>query len=152
VIAHEVAGGVTDRVARRPAEAQQLGLGLVPVADGGQVLVAVAVDLAGAHHHVALPVPEQLKHAAVGIPVLDDAVGVGPSDRGRVGGQGGQPVGDRQVGLEGGPRQAAADQRHVADRVAEDLAVAPERFGDGDGAVVGAGDILVAHRVASWLI
>ena len=46
-----------------------------------------------------------------------------------------------QLGLERGQRQSAADERQVADRVAEPLAVAAERLGDGDRADVGAGEI-----------
>ena len=59
VVRDPVAGRMVDRVARRAAHAEQLRARLLRIADAGDVLVAEAIDLGGAHHHVAPPGPER---------------------------------------------------------------------------------------------
>src|SRR5690349_24264265 len=49
-----VGRAVVDRVARCAPRAEQLPLRTLPGPDGGDVLVALAVDLGGSHHHVPL--------------------------------------------------------------------------------------------------
>ena len=116
---HPVDRRVVDRVARRAAEAEQLRLRRVRVgADGGDVLVAVPVDLGGAHHHVAPAAPHHVEHAPVRVVGLDDPV-VGAGARLVVGDEHRLAVGHHQVGLEGGAGQPAADHRDRADRVGQ---------------------------------
>jgi hypothetical protein len=60
-------------------------------------------------------------------------------------------VGEDEVGLERRLGDATADEREVADGVAQAHTVAPEGVGDGDGADVGSRDR--AHRsapIARW--
>jgi hypothetical protein len=141
---------VADGVARRTPQAEQLHLGLGQVApDGGEVHVAVPVDLGGAHDHVAAARPDDVEHAAVGVPGLED-LALGPLEGLVVGDERGLAVGHHEVGLEGGPGEAAADHGDGADGVGQDLAVAPEGLGDGHGADVGAGEGHDAHRAATF--
>jgi hypothetical protein len=142
---------VVDGVAGSAPEAEELGLGLVPVADAGEVLVAVLVDLAAAHHHVATPVPQHREHLRVRVPRLDDLVQHESAVLGavRVDARGdhrrrehAEAVGHHQVRLEGLPGEASADHRDGADRVAEPFAITAEALGHRDHAD------LVPRRVA----
>ena len=131
VVGHPVGGGVVDEVAGGAAQAEQLGLGLSPVADGGRVLVAVGVDLAGAHDYVTPTRPDDIEYVAVRHPGLDEPLGIVVAHRDRVGGQYRHGVSHHHGRFEGGAGQAPTDDRRGPDRVAEDLAVSPEGFGDG---------------------
>src|SRR5690606_26892495 len=62
VLRHPVARRVADGVTRRATHAEQLSFRLGEGADARDVLVAVAIDLGGAHHHVAPPVPHHVEH------------------------------------------------------------------------------------------
>src|SRR5690606_38547540 len=137
-------------VARRAPVAEQLHRGPRVVADRGQVLVAVAVELAGAHHDVAPAGPHPVEHRSVRVPVLEDPV-LGGDERRVVVDEGGLAVGDAQVGLERGPGQASGDHRDRADRVGEDLAVAPEALGERDDADLGPGGGRRGHRPSRTL-
>ena len=125
---------VVDGIARCAPQAEQLGLGLAPIADGCEVLIAPHVDLAGAHDDVTLARPHDVEDGAIGRIALDDLLARRHSDRNRVGHQRGDRVGHHQVGFERGARQTSADDRHGADRVAQDLAVAAKGFGHGNAA------------------
>ena len=72
VVGHPIAGGVVDGVARRPTHPQKLGFGFLPITDAGDVLVAVAVELTGAHQHMAASVPKGIKNTAKGHPPFDN--------------------------------------------------------------------------------
>src|SRR5207344_707291 len=71
VLRDPVRRAVVDRVARRAAGAQELPLRSGEVTDGGDVLVAVLVDLGGAHHHVPLAVGDDVEDASEWNPALD---------------------------------------------------------------------------------
>ena len=135
VVRHPVGGRVVDRVAGRAPVAQQLHLRLPVVADGGEVLVAVLVDLGAAHHDVATAVPHPAEHLPIRVEVLDD-LAFGPLERLVVGDEPSLPVRHGEVGLEGGAGQASPDHRDGPDRVGQDLAVAAEALGHGDDAHV----------------
>src|SRR5207245_7785669 len=70
MVGHPVAGDVVDRVAGRATEAEQHRLRHGVVADGGDVLVAVPVDLARTHHHVPPSRPADVEHRPAGGPRL----------------------------------------------------------------------------------
>ena len=137
VVGHPVAGGVVDEVAGGSPQAEQLRLRPAPVADGGDVLVAVAVDLGGAHHDVAPTRPDDVEDGPVRDVALDHPGRVGDADRQRVRGKDRHRVGHHHVGCEGRLREATADDRAGADGVDEDVAVAAETLGDGDDTDVG---------------
>jgi len=122
---------VVDQVARRSPQAQELSLGSSPITNGRQVLVAVGVDLAGTHDYVTPTRPDDIEYVAIGHPSLDEALGIVVTHRERVGGQYRHGVSHHHGRFEGGSGQAPADDRRGPDRVAEDLAVSPEGFGDG---------------------
>ena len=102
----------------------------------GQVLIAVPVNLIGAHDDVAPAPGQRLEDAAERHPALDRAVG---AERGGVGQQPGLAVGQQDVGGEGQPRQSGADRHHVRHRADHDLARIAEQFGARDGAHLGSG-------------
>ena len=91
----------------RAAEAEQLHLRPAVVgADGGEVLVAERVELAGAHDHVAPTAPSDVEHRPVGVVGLDRRA-AGPGEGGVVGDQRGLAVRHHQVGLERGAGRGA---------------------------------------------
>jgi hypothetical protein len=155
VVGHPVRRRVVDRVARGAAIAEQLHLRALVVADGGEVLVAVLVDLRAAHHHVTAAVPHPPEHLAVGVEVLHD-LAVRPRERFVVGDQAGLAVGHGEVGLEGGAGEPPADHGDGADGVGQDLAVTAEALRHGDHAHVRPFDEiaeLVGHRsvrILAW--
>jgi hypothetical protein len=110
--------------------AEQLRLRLARITDGGEVLVAVAVDLAGTHDHVATAAPHHVEDRPERDVALDHALGVHRTDRDRVRHEHRDGVGHHQVRFERLAGQPAAAHRHHTDRVAQDLAVAAERLGD----------------------
>src|SRR5690349_25180124 len=67
-----VGRAVVDRVARCAPRAEQLPLRTLPGPDGGDVLVALAVDLGGSHHHVPLAPGDDVEDAAERDPALHD--------------------------------------------------------------------------------
>jgi len=142
VVGHPVRGDVVDGVAGCAAVAEQLHLGLGVGADGGDVLVAVAIDLGGAHHHVPTAVPHPAEHLSVGVEVLDDRA-ARPLEGFVVGDEAGLAVGHGQVGLKGGPGEPATDHRDGADRVGQDLAIAAEALRDRDCAHISAVNELI---------
>jgi len=116
------------------------------VADGGQVHVAVGVDLARDHHHVSFTVPHDVEDGAEGNPRLyllgyRRADGPGAADQGCL------AVGEQQVRGEGVPGQARPDRRNGAEGADQNLAVVPEGLCAGDGAHLGAG--YFGHAVVS---
>ena len=81
VVGDPIARDVLHRVAGRAAHAEQLHLRVRGVADEGEVLVAVGVDLRRAHHHVTAARPHHVEHRAVGVPRLDRLLGVVDAER-----------------------------------------------------------------------
>ena len=151
VIRDPVAGRVVDGVARRAAHAEQLRARMLGIADAGDVLVAEAIDLGGAHQHVASPRPEQVEDAAIGQPALDHGLeAVRRAQRGDVVQHVVQAVRDQQVGGEAELREARAQRREHADRAGQDLAVAAEALGEGDGAQLGSRELAHRARTAAW--
>ena len=143
VVGDPVGGGVVDRVARCPAHPDELGLGLGVVADGGDVLVAELVDLAGHHHDVAPSGPDDGEDRLVG------HVGLA-HEFGGLGGEGGDAVDQRRLAVgedevrgEGRLGQPGAEGRDRAEGAGHDLAIAAPGLGAGDRADVCSGD--VAH-------
>ena len=139
VVGHPVAGRVVDRVARRAAHADELHLGLGVRADGRDVLVAGAVDLARHHHHVAPARPHDVEDGAVGHVRLADELGrAGGDGRGPTISAASPSVSD-DVGREGALGQPGAEGGDGAERADHDLArVAPD-VGAGDDARLGPG-------------
>ncbi len=141
---------IVDGVAWPTAHTEQLGLGLLPWTDVGDVGVAEAVDLAGAHHHVATAAPQRVEHLSEGDPTFDHFVG--GADRQIAGHEERFTVGDHEIGFERGPGESGAEHRDGAHTGGEDLAIASPGFGAGDGDHVGEGrcrDVL-AHDRASF--
>jgi hypothetical protein len=134
-----VARAVVGGVARCAAEPQQLPGRLLVVADAGDVLVAEAVDLVRAHHHVPAAVRHDVEHPPVRHPALH---------RGLRGQQERLAVGQQQVGLGGQPGQPRAQRGQQAHRAGQDLARAEEQVGARHRADLGPGH--VAHAVAPW--
>ena len=145
LIADEVRGGVVDRVARSAAHSEELRLGLVPVADVGDVLIAEGVDLTGAHDHVAATAPKSVEHGTERDPALD--LLVGPTDGEIVGHEEGFAVAHEKVGFEGGAGEPSPEHGDGAHSRREDLAIAAERVGDCDDADLTEG--CIAHRAAT---
>ena len=135
VVRDPVARGVVDRVARRAAEAEQLRLRLVPVADEREVLVAEPVDLAARpSSRGAGPTTRRRTSCGTGsTPRRPSSRRSTPTGHG-VGDEQRLAVGHHEVGLERRPGEPAADHRDRADRVGEDLAVAAEALGARDHA------------------
>src|SRR4051812_17752882 len=106
VLGHPVARAVVDGVAGGATGTQELALRLGEVTDRGDVLVAVPVDLRGAHHHVPLAVRDDVEHAAEGDPALDH-VGL-LTQRRDPAQEEGLAVGDQQVGVRGQLAQPCA--------------------------------------------
>src|SRR5579884_3968187 len=73
VVAHPVARGVIDGVAGRAAHTEHLPLGLLQWPERRDVLIAVAVNLVGAHHHMPPPPRQCLEYTAKWHPTLDRA-------------------------------------------------------------------------------
>ena len=115
-----VAGRVVDRVARRAAHAEQLGLGPGPVADAGDVLVAEPVNLRGAHHHVPVPAGHHREHRPVRQPALDNVAARRQKVR--------LPVGQQKVRREREPRQPGPERRDEPHRAGQDRAVPAPRL------------------------
>ena len=136
VIAHPVAGGVVDRVAGCAPDPEHLAGGMLQRSERRQVLVAVTVDLVGAHHHMASAPGQCLEHPPEGHPALDRR---GCSDGGGVGDEPRLAVGQQDVGGEGQPSQPGADRHDGGHRADHDLAGVTEQFGTGDCAHLGAG-------------
>ena len=130
VVSDPVAGGVVDGVARRASHAEHLAGRVLQGPERRQVLVAVPVDLVGAHHDVASAPGQRLENPAERHPALDRA---GRADRGRVGQQSGLAVGEQDVGGERQPGQPGADRHHGRHRADHDLTGVAEQFGAGDG-------------------
>ena len=147
VVGHPVAGRVVDRVARRAAHADQLHLGLGVRADGRDVLVARAVDLARHHHHVAPARPHHVEDGAVGHGRLADQLGRAGGDGRRADHQRRLAVGEHDVGREGELGQPGAEGGDGAERAGHDLARLAPGVGAGDDAGLGPGHAGVAHAV-----
>ena len=129
MLGNEEAGGVVHGVAGATSHAEQLGLGLGPRSDVGDVGVAVLVDLTGAHHHVTSSTGERVEHAAERDPSLDGLV---RSPDGQVAGDvESLAVGDHQIGLERGARETRTEHLHDAHAGSEDFAVPAPGFGAG---------------------
>jgi hypothetical protein len=116
---------MVDRVTWRAAHAEELRLGLSRIADAGDVLVAVAIDLRRAHDHVPASRPDDIEDGAIRQPALDVA---GSVDERR------DTVGEHEVRRERRARQACGEAGQDADRAGEDLAVAAKRLGERDRA------------------
>ena len=140
VLRHPVGRPVVDGVARGAAHAEELAVGLVPRADGGDVLVAVPVDLGGAHHHVPLAVGDHgLQHEPERHPALGDVGGL--AERRGAAQDPGLAVGQHQLRVRGVLGQPGAQRGEQAHRAAHDLAVVGEAVRDRDGAVLGPGHV-----------
>jgi hypothetical protein len=114
-------------------------------------LGAVAIDLGGAHHHVAAPRPERVEDRPVRHPALDDGLRTFvAAHRQDVGDQGRHAVGHQQIGLEARPGEPRADLGQRADGAHQDLAVAAKGLGDRHGAHFGTGEFAHRARTASW--
>src|SRR6195952_1662052 len=135
VLGHPVGRLVVHRVARRPADPEKLPLRLLPWADRGDVLVALAIDLGGAHHHVALAVGHDgLEHEPERHPTLDDVLG--DPQWGSALQDARLTVGDHQQRVGGVLGQPCAQGRQQAHRAGHHLAVVGEAVGDRDRAVL----------------
>ena len=99
-----------------------------------QVLIAVPVNLVGAHDDMASAPGQCLEDPAERHPALDRP---DDTDRGCVGQQPGLTVGQHDVGGEGQAGQAGADRHHGRHRADHDLAGVAEQFGARDGAHLG---------------
>ena len=127
-----------DQVAGCAAHAEQLGLRLaIVVADGCEVLVAIAIDLGGSHDDMALARPDLIKDRAERHVRLDDGIGRVAAERKISLDRIRNRVGEHQIGLERGSGEATGNHRHGAHRVAQHLTVATERLGEGDDADLG---------------
>ena len=153
VVADPVAGRMVDGVARRAADTEHLSRRVLQGSECRQVLVAVAVNLVGAHDDVAPAPGQRLEHAPERHPALDRA---DDADGGGVGQQPGLAVGQQDVGREGQPGQPGPDRHHGRHWADHDLARVAEEFGARDGAHLGTGhgDHLDASsanfRTAAW--
>ena len=143
VVADPVARRVIDGVARCAAHTEHLPGRVLQRSERRQVLVAVAVNLVGAHDDMAPAPGQRLEHAAERHPALDRA---DDADGGCVGQQSGLAVGQQDVGREGQPRQPGPDRDHCRHRADHDLASVAKQFGACDGAHFGTGH---GHHLAS---
>jgi hypothetical protein len=138
------------------AHAEQLRGRLPGVADEGEVLVAVRVDLARAHDDVTPARPHHVEHRSVRVVARHDLLGRVDSNRQDVLDEQRFAVGHHQRRLERRLGQAATDGGQRADRVGEDLAVAAEALGERYRAHLGARrgpgpDLGRAHaETAAW--
>jgi hypothetical protein len=117
-----------------------------------EVVVAVLVQLARAHHHVTPPRPHDVEHRSVGVPRADHLLGLLDSHRHDVLDEQCFAVRHHELGSEGRLGQSSTDHRQGADRVGEDLAVAEEALGQRDRANLGARRYARSHeaRTAAW--
>src|SRR5215831_18578112 len=113
---------MTHRIARRASHPEQRGLRAIEIADRGDIDIAVMVDLAGNHHHVALPVIDKVENRPVWQPSLNN--GGRRADGPRALTQQRLPVGEQQVWLERRPGQPGPNGRDQADRAGQYLAAA----------------------------
>src|SRR5690606_26714073 len=123
---HPIARRMVDRVARSTADAEELDLRLLEIADAADVLVAVAIDLGGAHHHMALPPPEHIENLAEGDPALDDLIGIRHTVRSRVREDLIESIRENELGRIEFLRDARADRRSRSHRAHHVLAVIAE--------------------------
>src|SRR5690606_28949423 len=103
-----------------------------------------------AHHDVALAPPEHVEDAREGHPALDHGRGggLGVTEGREVLDDLVHAVGEHQLGLEGGLGQARTHGGHGGHGARHDLAVATEGLGDGDDAILDAGDL--AHDFTAF--
>src|SRR5262249_18565737 len=114
--------------------ADELALRPPPVADAGDVLVAEAIELGGAHHDVAAASPDEVEDKTVGQPALDGA---------RNAEEASAAVAEQEVGRESRAGEASAQGGDEADGAGQDLAVSAPGLRAGDRAQLGEG--VVAH-------
>src|ERR1700682_2266501 len=106
VVAYPVAGRMVDGVTRRAANTEHLSRWVLQGSECRQVLVAVAVNLVGAHDDVAPPPGQRLEYSPERHPALDRA---DDADGGGIGQQSGLAVGQQNVGREGSPGEPGPD-------------------------------------------
>ncbi len=146
VLGDEVARRVVDGVARGAAHTEHLTRRLLKRAEGGEVLVAVAIELIGAHDYVATARSDDVEHLAERHPSFDGAL---RSDCRGVLENEGFTIGDQQVGFGGEPSQASADGGRRRHRAGHDFACTGEDFSARENNVLCAGDGGFAHFACS---
>ena len=117
---------VVDGVTWPTTNTEQLRLGLGPRTDVGDIAVAIAINLARTHHHVATSTSKRVKHTAEWNPSFDKLLGSAnwqiTRDIKRF------SVADHEIRFECGPSNAGAEHLHDAHARCKNFSVAAPCF------------------------